>query len=1147
MKIDLKQLRRLLALLVSAGMLLTLGTGCTAKARARRHLQRGDKYFDAGQYSKAEVEYLNVLQRRSLNARALSRLGTIYFEQGRADRAYAFLAKASQLATNDMDLRVKLGTILLSAGKVKEASGEATLVLDRMPRHPEAPILLADTTASRTNIDAVYQRLEKLITEVGDSAPIETALGTLHIRQGDTNAADAAFRRALGLEPKSSAAHFGLANLCWAANDLKGADSEFKAAAELSPARSARRIRYADFKLRVGEREEGKRLLREISKSVPDYLPAWIRRAEVALVETNYTECASLLQQVLAREPANYDALLLRGRAFLAQQDAGKALAEFERMSRVYERLPQVHYHLALAYLLNRDEPRALKSLRQATTLAPEFAEAVLLQARLNIARDDPVSAITQLTELLKRQTRLPQAQLQLAAAYTVKGDLESALATYRRLGEDYPTNAEIPMRIGLVYLQQNRREDARRAFVRTLELSTNHFPAIEKLADLDLLAGLFTNALKRAKSALEQHPTNAEPHLLLAKVHMAQAGAMVKEKMMKSSETVGTTAEAKSVLGTLPAAQALMGLAESALQRAIQLDPDFHESYLLLARLYTDTGKDQRALDELRADLARKTNDLPALILMAAIQENTKDFPAARATYERVLAISPESAFALNNLAYLYAEQFGLLDKAYETALKARNLVASKAETAGADTGGPVSRKMRGVAAYQAYTAGTLGWILFKQGDYQRALSLLQESAEKMRVERLPAEAEELFHLGMTYYMLGQEERAQNALNRALSRGQDFPGKDEAARRLAMLAIDVKTAGQEELVTLEKQLKDQPGDPVLLARIGAVYERGGKLEKALQAYEAALKQNPRNVVVLLKLALLQAGPLHHPQRAMELAKNANKLAPDDPEVAFALGRMAFEAGDYQWALGLLQQSAGQKPEDPELRYDLARAYYNVGRLAEAEAALRTVLQADPRFSRVEEARRYLEFLELSTSPVRAIAGEQKAREILKGNPGYVPALMVSALCAEKRGAPAEARETYEQVLKQVPNFPPAVKKLAGLFDELGQQEKAYEMANRAYTALPNDAEVAKTLGIVLYGRKDYRNSTRLLEESLKKGNEDAKAMYYLGMAHYQLSKDQKDRLKEQTESKKSLQRALDLQLQANLADDARRVLTALK
>src|SRR5436309_11685443 len=131
------KLTRILSIMVGAGLLLSLGTGCSRKAKSARHLQRADKYFAAGQYPKAEVEYLNTLQLDSTNSKAIGRLGTIYFEQGRFGRAYAFLSSARQLKPDDLELRVKIATINLSAGRTKEAREEANFVLDKMPGHVE--------------------------------------------------------------------------------------------------------------------------------------------------------------------------------------------------------------------------------------------------------------------------------------------------------------------------------------------------------------------------------------------------------------------------------------------------------------------------------------------------------------------------------------------------------------------------------------------------------------------------------------------------------------------------------------------------------------------------------------------------------------------------------------------------------------------------------------------------------------------------------------------------------------------------------------------------------------------------------------------------------------------------------------------------
>src|SRR6266513_916858 len=125
----MRKFTQILLLVMASGLLAALTSGCSAKARAGGHLQRGDKYFDSGQYSKAEVEYLNVLQLQALDPRAMARLGTIEFERGRRDRGLRFLAKASGLTTKDMELQFKLAAIYLGLGKTNEARDTAMLIL----------------------------------------------------------------------------------------------------------------------------------------------------------------------------------------------------------------------------------------------------------------------------------------------------------------------------------------------------------------------------------------------------------------------------------------------------------------------------------------------------------------------------------------------------------------------------------------------------------------------------------------------------------------------------------------------------------------------------------------------------------------------------------------------------------------------------------------------------------------------------------------------------------------------------------------------------------------------------------------------------------------------------------------------------------
>src|ERR1051326_6210207 len=260
----MNKLERILISALAITLLLTCG--CTVKVKKWRHLQRADKFFAAGQYPKAEVEYLNVAQLDSKNPSAFGRLGIIYYEQGRLSRAYAFLTNACALAPNGVDLRIKLGTLFLSLGRPRQARDVANLVLTKMPTNAEAPILLAESAMSRKDIEEIHLLLESLSNQIGQSAPVQLAFGALQFKQGDLAGAEASFKKAISLDPKSSMAHFSLANISWARNDLKTADVEFKTAAELSPPRSIHRVKYAELKCKTGDVETGKRLLGDISK-----------------------------------------------------------------------------------------------------------------------------------------------------------------------------------------------------------------------------------------------------------------------------------------------------------------------------------------------------------------------------------------------------------------------------------------------------------------------------------------------------------------------------------------------------------------------------------------------------------------------------------------------------------------------------------------------------------------------------------------------------------------------------------------------------------------------------------------------------------------------------------------------------------------
>jgi len=76
-----------LLLFFAAALLVAAGAGCSAKVKKSYYLEQANRSFDAGQFDKAEVQYLNVLHADPRNPVAMSRLGIIYFQEGRLQKA----------------------------------------------------------------------------------------------------------------------------------------------------------------------------------------------------------------------------------------------------------------------------------------------------------------------------------------------------------------------------------------------------------------------------------------------------------------------------------------------------------------------------------------------------------------------------------------------------------------------------------------------------------------------------------------------------------------------------------------------------------------------------------------------------------------------------------------------------------------------------------------------------------------------------------------------------------------------------------------------------------------------------------------------------------------------------------------------------
>jgi Tfp pilus assembly protein PilF len=127
---------------------------------------------------------------------------------------------------------------------------------------------------------------------------------------------------------------------------------------------------------------------------------------------------------------------------------------------------------------------------------------------------------------------------------------------------------------------------------------------------------------------------------------------------------------------------------------------------------------------------------------------------------------------------------------------------------------------------------------------------------------------------------------------------------------------------------------------------LGQIFEYVGKIDRARQTYQDALKVDSNAYQALSGLAGLYAdhgGPL---SEALELAQQAKAQQPDDATVNDTLGWIYFKQGLYRSAVPVLESAVEKNPGVAKFQFHLGMAYLATGQPAQAHIRLQTALQS---------------------------------------------------------------------------------------------------------------------------------------------------------------------------------------------------------
>ena len=212
---------------------------------------------------------------------------------------------------------------------------------------------------------------------------------------------------------------------------------------------------------------------------------------------------------------------------------------------------------------------------------------------------------------------------------------------------------------------------------------------------------------------------------------------------------------DSQRILLALANAQVLAGQYDGAISRyqaLIAREPQSSDYELRLGETYRRAGKTEDAIQHFRRVKQLDPNAAEAGVWLALLLHQAGRQTEAKAEYDRILKLQPDNPIALNNLAYMVAEQGGDLDVALTYAQRAKSKFPQSLEI-----------------------SDTLGWIMIKKNLTPGALEIFKDLVVKK-----PSNPTFRYHMGMALFQQGDKPGAKRALEAALTLA---PSREEAIK----------------------------------------------------------------------------------------------------------------------------------------------------------------------------------------------------------------------------------------------------------------------------------------------------------------------------------------------------------------------------
>ena len=732
---------------------------------------------------------LDKIPRQSSGADEAHKLRGDLLLYGKRDMDAAMVAYREALQVNPSYLEGQAAVVqlLLLQGKTEAAAEALQGLAKAAPGKPQTLYLQAMLAYAKNDLKAAQEHAQKLVSLTPENFRALELAGMTELRLGANVQAEALLAKALQLEAGLPMARRGLVTayvrqgrldkamsalpvdverndrdpgmmalagqVYMLHGDVERAQRYFARASNLDPKDPAKRTSLAVSRLASGQGDAALGELQSIAAS-DDGVVADMALINALLQERKVDQALKAIDALEKKRPADVMPVFLRGRALLLKRDAVGAR---KAMERVLEIDPNYFPAVGVLAVLDNADKRpddARARLEAAIKRQPGNVQAHLALVELRQANGaDKTELATLLRKVVEAAPSSPRPRLLLAEHHLRHSEPKDALVVAQQAVSALPDNVQLLDVLGRAQSANGEHNQAQASFNRMAALQRQSSLPFLRMASANLIAGDRDAASQNLRKALEIEPKSLEAQqgqvsLAMAAQKPGDALAISRAvQKQRPKEQVGYMLE-----GEIHAAGKAWDKAADAFRAGLKQVAS-PELAVRLHDVLLSAAKKPEA-DRWAAEWSRtqpKDAAFPFYLGNRALTLN--ELPESLRQFERVVAIQPDNAAALNNLAWLKG-QLG------------RDGALADAERANA------------LAPNQPAFMDTWAMLLSAANQHERALEM-----QKKVVQLQPQVLEFKLNLAKIQIKAGNKDAARALLDELSAAGDRFSAQAEVDR----------------------------------------------------------------------------------------------------------------------------------------------------------------------------------------------------------------------------------------------------------------------------------------------------------------------------------------------------------------------------